>query len=324
MQSIIDKLLCSEEPSVIWKVRHNVLGEDPASLRPLQEEIRGSPRTRTLLSACMHNSQPNFGAYQKWCGAHWVLSLLPDLGYPPGDPSLLPLREHEFAYVLGEQRLESLRRRNRHLPAERFRICASQEGNGLYALVALGLEDDERIHELAERLIQYQWPDGGWNCDIKPGAHTSSFHETITPLRGLVHYARRFKHPAAQAAVTRAAGVFLSRNLHRRLADGLPISPEFTRLHYPPYWHYDILFGLKVMAEAGLINDPRCQPALDILESHRLPDGGFPAHAAYYRVTERPISGRSPLGWGAANGKTMNEFVTADVLAVLAAAGRLQ
>jgi hypothetical protein len=30
--------------------------------------------------------------------------------------------------------------------------------------------------------------------------------------------------------------------------------PDFIRLH-SRYWHYDILFALKVMAEAGFIQD---------------------------------------------------------------------
>ena len=54
-----------------------------------------------------------------------------------------------------------------------------------------------------------------------------------------------------------------------------------VRLHYPCYWHYDLLAGLKVMAEAGFIGDPRCREALDLLESKRLPGGGFPAEARY-------------------------------------------
>ncbi len=54
------------------------------------------------------------------------------------------------------------------------------------------------------------------------------------------------------------------------------MADDFLKLRYPCYWHYDILVGLKVMAEAGFLKDPRCREALDILVSKRLPDGGFP------------------------------------------------
>ena len=42
---------------------------------------------------------------------------------------------------------------------------------------------------------------------------------------------------------------------------------EFLKPRYPAYFFYDILHALKVMAETGFIHDPRCQEALDLLES---------------------------------------------------------
>lgn len=106
--------------------------------------------------------------------------------------------------------------------------------------------------------------------------------------------------------------------------DGEVMHPDFLRLHYPCYWHYDVLMGLKVMAEAGLVGDARCVEALDWLESRRLPAGGWPADKKYYRVGERRGSGRSPVSWGVTSAKRMNEWVTADALTVLKTAGRLR
>src|SRR6266705_763670 len=64
--------------------------------------------------------------------------------------------------------------------AGRVRMCASMEGNAIFALLKLG-EADERIDRLAQRLLDWQWPDGGWNCDKNRQAHVSSFTETILP-----------------------------------------------------------------------------------------------------------------------------------------------
>jgi hypothetical protein len=204
----------------------------------------------------------------------------------------------------------------------RVRRCASQEGNALYYACTLGLADD-RSQELAERLIKWQWADGGWNCDKKPEAVNSSFMESLIPMRGLVAYACRSGDVRAAQASVRTADIFLKREMFKAQRDGEVISPDFVRLHYPCYWHYDILFGLKVMAEAGFINDPRCRPALDLLETKRLPDGGFPAEGKYYRVTDQKVSGRSRVAWGKTGTSQLNEFVTADALYVLKEAGRL-
>jgi hypothetical protein len=204
----------------------------------------------------------------------------------------------------------------------RVRRCASQEGNALYACLTLGLAD-ERVERLAERLLQWQWPDGGWNCDKRPEATHSSFMETLIPLRGLALYASATGHSAAQEATARAAEIFLKRRLYQRQKDGAVIEESFTKLHYPCYWHYDILFGLKVLAEAGFIGDPRCRDALDLLESKRLADGGFPAEKKYYQVSDRRQNRGSLVDWGGTSKVRMNEFVTADALYVLKQANRL-
>jgi hypothetical protein len=203
------------------------------------------------------------------------------------------------------------------------RRCASQEGNALFYLLALGLAD-ERTDELAARLVQWQWPDGGWNCDKNPEACNSSFMESLIPLRGLALHARVTGNQRSRVAAEQAANIFLKRHLFRRQTDRSVIHEDFVRLHYPCYWHYDILFGLKVMAEAGFIHDERCQEALDLLAAKRLPDGGFPAEKAYYRVTEKQGSGRSLVSWDGASKRHMNQFVTVDALYVLKAAGQLK
>ncbi|MDP6668057.1 MAG: hypothetical protein QF357_11795, partial [Dehalococcoidia bacterium] len=168
----------------------------------------------------------------------------------------------------------------------------------------------------------WQWPDGGWNCDGNPDANTSSFNESLLPLRALGLYERSHPGPELHDAVDRAAEVFLTRKLFRRRSTGAIVRQDFTRLHYPLYWHYDILGALKVMVEIGRIGDPRCAPALDLLESKQLPDCGWPAEAMYYTWRKKTGSGSDFVYWGGTSKVRMNEWVTADALGVLAAAGR--
>lgn len=328
MHPLLEKLLHSDEPSIRLKTLQNLLGEHPQSpqVTGLQQEVRTSIRVQTLLSDRDSEGRIPCHPYKKWYGAHWVLTALADLGYPPGDSSLNPLREQELDWLLSDKRAESL------LTVEgRVRRCASMEGNGLYSLLALGLIDD-RLDELANRLMKWQWPDGGWNCDKRPSAHHSSFMETAIPMRALALYARLSGNPRARTAVERAADVFLKRHLYLGMRSGQPIDTAFTLLHYPIYWHYDILWGLKLMTEVGLIGDERCRPALSLLESYRLPDGSFPAHKKLYKPAnlkaivpiDQRLSGYSLVNWGSASGSQMNEFITVDALAVLRQAGRWQ
>jgi hypothetical protein len=270
---------------------------------------------RDLIATC----DRQHSAYKKWDGAHWVLSILADLGYPPGDETLRPLMEDMFNTWLSSQH------ETRHVRVidGRVRRCASQEGYTVWCSLRLGFADS-RTDELVERLLKWQWPDGGWNCDKQLQANSSSFMESLIPLRALALYTQVSGNAKARSAAEHAAEVFLGRQLFKRRRDGQVMDKHFILLHYPAYWHYDILFGLKVMAEAGLLGDPRCKTALDLLESKRLPDEGFPAEESFARMSRPQLSGYSPVSWGGISKKTMNPFVTADALYVLRMAGRLQ
>ena len=115
-----------------------------------------------------------------------MLAVLADLGYPRGDDDLIPLREQVYEWLLSPEHEKSVAKR---VVDGRHCCHASQEGNALYYLLELGLADD-RTDTLVERLLEWQWSDGGWNCDMKAKGDTSSFMETLTPLRGLAAHAR--------------------------------------------------------------------------------------------------------------------------------------
>ncbi|HBZ87630.1 MAG: hypothetical protein A2509_00895 [Candidatus Edwardsbacteria bacterium RIFOXYD12_FULL_50_11] len=255
--------------------------------------------------------------YHKWRGANWVLLQLAELGYPPGGRELIPLRNQVYEWLLSERHLKSVK-----TIADKPRRCGSQEGNAIFSTLTLGISD-QRVEQLISNLVKWQWPDGGWNCDKKPSAHTSSFHETLPPFRALALHARITACKTSRRAAEKAAELFLSRKLFLRKKDDTVMDPGFTRLAYPAYWHYNILAGLKAMAEAGLINDPRCRPALDLLESKRLPDGGWPAEVKFYRFSEETANGTTPVNWGGTSRIKSNPYVTADALFVLRSAGRV-
>jgi hypothetical protein len=319
VDDIFARLLGSAEPAVRLKTLVGVFGQDPYSLETMIQgwQVANSPLIQQLLSGRDESGRIPHHPYKKWVGAHWVLAMLADLGYPPGDESLIPLRDQVYDWLLSAEHEKGIQAID-----GRTRRCASQEGNAVYYTMVLGLAD-ERTEELVQRLIHWQWPDGGWNCDRRPEASKSSFHETLIPLRGLIWHSRLTAAGDSGMAARRAAEVFLTRGMFRRLSDASVMDPEFTKLHYPAYWHYDILIGLKVMAESGHLRDPRCAEALDLLEAKRLPDGGFAAEGKYWTAGASARSGRSTVSWGPATARRMNEFVTIDALHVLKAAGRL-
>lgn len=334
---VIARLLGSAEPSIRYKMRVGVLGEDDnsSSIRALRNEIRQSPRVRALLQrqdAKTGEIRCFKHLYDKWQGTHWILASLADLGYPPGDRALHAARDQVLDFWLDQNFYDEFEARSKSdvykrdggvpIMNGRHRRCGSQQGNALWSIEMLGI-GDKRSAQLVERLLHWQWPDGGWNCDKDPTADTSSFMETLIPMRALALYGRKYKYKPARDAARRAAEVFLSRKLFRRRSNNAIIRREFTQLHYPLYWHYDYLAGLKVLAEMDLLTDPRCNDALDLLESKQLPDGGWPAQARYYTLSSNQKHGADFVDWGGVNARKLNEWITADALFVLHRAGRV-
>jgi hypothetical protein len=183
----------------------------------------------------------------------------------------------------------------------------------------LGLAAEPVAADLAQRLAELQWPDGGWNCDPRPDARHSSFHESIWPAWGLWEYAQETGDSLARQTAQRTADLVLSRRLLRSARTGDVIHPSWVTLHYPPYWHYDVLAGSLILARMGRLDDPRCRDGLDLLEDRRLSDGRWRPGGYWWK----PPGGGSNVevvDWGRGGS---NEVITLNALRVLRAAGRL-
>jgi hypothetical protein len=327
-QEVVKKILVAKDPAVQLKVYLRLLEHDYET--PEIQKITSTIKERSsvvsgLLDALSVQEKQyktkKIGegrVYKKWEGIHWVLADLADIGYPPGDQTLLPSIQLELNWLLSEKRWSTKKTIN-----GRKRFCASQEGNGLFSIISLGLADCvwEECSILADRLTQYQWDDGGWNCDVKPKAINSSYHESLIPLRALNAFERKTKDTRARKAIDRATELFLKRKFYKKMNTKKIINSKWTKLSYPPYWMYNFLFGLKVIAECGKLKDPRCEDALDLLESKQLPEGGFPAEQKNYVRNQK--SRYSPVDWGETKKSKMNEWVTIDALYILKEADRL-
>lgn len=110
-------------------------------------------------------------AYRKWHGAHWRLVSLVELG-ERDDPRMVDVLDRVLSWLLSPGHLRGVQ-----VFDGCARRCASQEGNALFVASRIG--QAEAASELARNLIAWQWPDGGWNCDRRPGTTHSSFNETV-------------------------------------------------------------------------------------------------------------------------------------------------
>jgi len=317
---ILRRLLASDDPTVVLKARRELLGEPEQSLAKLRRSIADTDRARRLLAHRRADGTIATNPYTKWQGPHWTLVQLALIEYPPGDLDLVPLRDQVYDWMLSPEHMQFPRTVFYEDQPDRVRRCGSMEGNAIWYSLILELEDD-RTRLLVDRLIELQWPDGGWNCDKRPGARTSSFMETLIPLRGLHAYGRTHRYQPAIETAVRAAEFLLERRLFWRKRDG-QLLEQFLPIWFPIRF-YDPIFALQVMAEIGKIDDPRCGDALDLLEAKQLQDGGFGAEIKNARTVDSRVTRGSWADWGPGGKTRTNELVTVDALAVLQAAGRL-
>jgi hypothetical protein len=267
-----DWLLDTGSPVVRRLARTRLLQLPPSdpSVAELTAGLAADPWIAALLGA-RDAGHP----YRKWIGAHWRLIALADLGVsldvPGAEASIRDGFDRTVAWLLSASRLRRIRPIN-----GRVRGCASQEGGALWAACRLGLGADPRTAVLAELLVARQWPDGGWNCDVRPAAAHSSFNESWQPLAGLAAFQRLAGGEAPEGlpdAIDRAAAFLLRHRVVESERTGELANHRLELLRWPPYWHYGLLPGLRALAEAGRLGEPEVVPAKRRLERLRSPDG---------------------------------------------------
>jgi len=246
--------------------------------------------------------------YAKWRGAFWRLLSLVELGVRPGHPGAVAAAQDSLEWIASPRRLEAIHRRRID---GRVRRCATQDGLALHAALRLGLRGDQRLDTIAESLVETQWPDGGWNCDVRPEAAHSSFNETWGPTLGLAGY-------GAAEAVACGAEFLLRHRVVFSHRTGELAHHTFLNLRFPAYWHYDLLVGLRTLAASGDLREARAADALDILESKRRPDGTWRTDGRWWKRPGSKGSNVEAVDWGGA----ANEILTEQVEGVLQTAGR--
>jgi hypothetical protein len=335
-QQALDFLLESAEPAIRRLTRRDLVGdqddEDAAAILagPKVSALLAGQRPGEFRPGGGWRSWPGaeFGfaglsAARNWAGAHWRLVSLVELGIPEHEERACMAVEQVLGWLARPGRIGEVVHVN-----GLARQCASYEGNALAVCCRLGLADDQRVALLADSLISWQWPDGGWNCDKKASGRRSSFHESLAPAWGLHEYARATGDSRARAAADRAAGLFLSHQLFRSLRTGEPIDEQWLQLHYPPYWHYDILQGMHILVRLGYASDPRLADAVAVLEGLRSADGTWSAGECWWKPLRVGRDGNRGLkawnvevvDWGQSG---PNEMITLNALRVLRAVGRL-
>jgi hypothetical protein len=282
-QAVIDWLLDSD-PAIRWQVKRD-LTKEPETVVATERRRVGSQGWGARLLA-LQNPDGTWGDgfhAPLWQSTLGALVLLKDMGLDPSSESaqkMLDLVCHNVTWGPG------------------FGDAPFFEGeeepciNG--RVLALGSYFGYASDQLANRLLNDQLEDGGWNCEAPPSKR-SSFNSTICVLEGLIAYEKaRGATPAITEARVRAQEYLLERYLFRRLSTGAVISIFWERFSYPNTWHYDVLRGLDYLRSAGVEPEGRVSEAVELVKRARYKDGRWPLQNPHHDPVNFVMEG--PLG----------------------------
>lgn len=266
--------LLGGEVAVQFQTYRDLLGDD----RPdLQRRVASEGDAGLILAA---HTEPGWGRgfYEpKWTCPHYSLLELRDLAVERDQPVCVG----EVAAALERHKGGD----GGFNPADSVKesdVCM----NGMF--LAFGCyfgADAAGLRSIVDFVLRQRLDDGGFNCRANRScARVSSVHSTTSVIDGLSEYlGSGYTYRAAEVrdAIGTAAAALLARHLYQRRSSGEPIRVEFTKLHHPARWHFDVLHGLEVLLSSGTAYDDRLDAAVDVILHRRHSDGRWPAAAQY-------------------------------------------
>lgn len=281
--TVVDWLLAGDA-AVAYLTTRDLLGrEDPH----LQARIATEGVGAALLAARGPDGHWGRGFYQpKWTSSHYTLLQLSQIGLSPLDGAA----RETVGLILD------------HCKADDGGVSPSPPAKPSDACIngmALGYASwfgapEEQLRSVVDLLLREVVADGGFNCrHNRPGARVthSSVHTTVCVIEGITAYLRSgagYRADELDRSRASAAEFLLRHRLLRSERTGEVIRAEFTGLHVPARWHYDILRGLDSLAAAGIPRDERMDEALSILRGRRRADGRWTPNRAYPGQTHVP------------------------------------
>lgn len=293
-------LLESTDPSVRLHALKDVLGlkeSDPRVRSSMRAVLRSGPvaslRRAQNSNGCWPPDETTYSP--KFISTVWQLMLLGELGAPraPWIESAVErfLGQHQMANgayccgVLGSK--------------ERLEEEPCLTGNMVRTLLVFGYGDDDRVRRAIEWLPEHQFDDGGWNCDYPShNPSHSSFMSTVEPLWAYSEIPRAKWTRKMKRSAEAGAEFLLSHRVYKSHHTWEAVEVDIgrlakpgnllTRFHFPMYYFYDALHGMRVLCKLGYQDDERMDDAFHLMLSKMTPGGMWLLDGDWVREVEEP------------------------------------
>jgi hypothetical protein len=302
-------LLETDNPAVRAHTIHDILGRsfDDVEVKKAQQRIRTYGPVKKLLNSRTREGYwpPKNTFYTpKWKSTVWPLMLLGEMGFIPDKEikqtcekffELHQLENGAFTCPSPSDVQNYLKKHPRAKAVRWEEPCLT--GNMVRTLLVFGYGDDPRVRKAIDWMPEHQLEDGGWNCNYpEKKVQHSSFMSTIEPLWAYSEIPKQKRTRKMKRSIERGAQFLLMHRIyksdHHHWKHSLPFATNF---HFPMYYYYDALHGLRVLGKLGYGDDERVQDAVHLILSKRSPDGKWLLEGDWSREPEAQKNKRHAL-----------------------------
>lgn len=240
--------------------------------------------------------------WPKWDQRWWKLALLLELGRSHEIPESVL---EDFVQELDEHYLHQFPLLESELPAgcDPYRqiLCHCALGTAAQVLLSAGVDVWTRLPWLYDWILQYQLPDGGYNCDEQAytNSRKSSMVSTVPVLEALLLSRPEGNFSQAERDLLKAGFNYLISHCLFRSSKGSLIDEAWLQPLFPRFYEYDLLRGLQLVIRLSLALDLPL-PAAAIAETRQRLDAltheGVLTPQSWY-PGEHTTLAEGPEGW---------------------------
>jgi len=260
--------------------------DDPEVVTAQEEVMRSGPVPAILDAQYPQGywGKPGPGYTPKYRSTLWQVIFLSQLGADGHHERVRQAAEYVFEHALAESDGFSCNGR----PGM---VIHCLWGNMVRALLDLGYWDDERLQRSVEALARSITGDGfewyraylrapGFVCGANYGLPCG--WGAVRALRALNAVPTDARSPAVTAAIEASVEFLLSYDVARAdYPHHERISSSWFKFGYPLGYVTDVLLNVEALAEAGHIDDPRLQEALQLVLSKQDEQGRWKMEYSY-------------------------------------------
>ena len=223
--------------------------------------------------------------YGSYATTHFCLAYLAELGLTREDPRI----EKAADRYLNLQQPDG----------DFWHHFSCLNGYNLRNFILLGFQDDPRLKNTLDLMLNTDRFDGGYLCDMHEGKYKT--RETKSCIRGsgkmLVAFAElpeTWDHPRVQSLVDyflRREGLFKTKDL------AAPAHKDLLQTRFPFTWTITVLEILYAFSKMGLGDDPRLKRAWEVLEEKQDADGRYILDYAPGQALLKPGKRGEPNKW---------------------------